>query len=98
MFFCVYFYLTISSIVDGFKYLEKVKESFGEKSDFYKGIVEGISNRMNFDFEEALKQNPEVLYVEGILSYLSNGYTVDIEEVKIWIHKDKYIEEIKKRM
>ena len=86
------------SIVNGFKYLEKVKESFGEKSDFYKGIVEGISNRMNFDFEEALKQNPEVLYVEAILSYLSNGYTVDIEEVKIWIHKDKYIEEIKKRM
>ena len=86
------------SIVDGFKYLEKVKESFGEKSCFYKGIVEGISNSMNFDFEDTLKNNPEVLYVEAILSYLASGYTVDIEEVKIWIHKEKYIEEIKKRM
>lgn len=86
------------SIVDGFKYLEKVKESFGEKSVFYKSIVEGISNSMNFDFEDTLKNNPEVLYVEAILSYLASGYTVDIEEVKIWIHKEKYIEEIKKRM
>ena len=43
--------IKVESIVEGFKYLEKVKDSFGENSDFYKGIVEGISNKMNFNFE-----------------------------------------------
>ena len=86
------------SIVEGFKYLEKVKEAFGENSDFYQGIVDGISKKMNFNYEETVVRNPEVLYTEAILKYLTNGYIVDIEEVKNWIHNDKYIDEIKKRM
>ena len=86
------------SIVEGFKYLEKVKEAFGENSDFYQGIVDGISKKMNFNYEETIVRNPEVLYTEAILKYLTNGYIVDIEEVKNWIHNDKYIDEIKKRM
>lgn len=86
------------SIVEGFKYLEKVKEAFGENSDFYQGIVDGISKKMNFNYEETIARNPEVLYTEAILKYLTNGYIVDIEEVKNWIHNDKYIDEIKKRM
>lgn len=90
--------IKVESIVEGFKYLEKVKDSFGENSDFYKGIVEGISNKMNFNFEETLKENKEVLYTEIILNYILNGYSVDLEEAKIWIHKDKYIKEIQKRM
>lgn len=90
--------IKVESIVEGFKYLEKVKDSFGENSDFYKGIVEGISNKMNFNFEETLKENKEVLYTEVILNYILNGYNVDLEEAKIWIHKDKYIKEIQKRM
>lgn len=90
--------IKVESIVEGFKYLEKVKDSFGENSDFYKGIVEGISNKMNFNFEETLKENKEVLYTEVILNYILNGYSVDLEEAKIWIHKDKYIKELQKRM
>ena len=86
------------SIVEGFKYLEKVKEAFGENSDFYQGIVDGISKKLNFNYEETVVRNPEVLYTEAILKYLTNGYIVDIEEVKNWIHNDKYIDEIKKRM
>ena len=86
------------SIVEGFKYLEKAKEAFGENNDFYQGIVDGISKKMNFNYEETIVRNPEVLYTEAILKYLTNGYIVDIEEVKNWIHNDKYIDEIKKRM
>ncbi|MBQ8293367.1 MAG: helix-turn-helix transcriptional regulator [Bacilli bacterium] len=90
--------IKVEAIVEGFKHLEKVKNSFGEDSYFYKGIVEGISKKMNFNFEETLNTNPEVLYTEVVLGYLTNGYTVDMEEVKVWIHNDKYIKEIKKRM
>lgn len=90
--------IKVEAIVEGFKYLEKVKNAFGEQSYFYKGIVEGISTKMNFDFEETLKVNPEVLYTEVVIGYLNNGYTIDIEEAKIWIKNNKYLDEIKKRM
>lgn len=90
--------IKVEAIVEGFKYLEKVKNAFGEESYFYKGIVEGISNKMNFDFEDTLKKNTEVLYTEVVIGYLTKGYMVDIEEAKMWIHNVKYIEEIKKRI
>lgn len=90
--------IKVEAIVDGFKHLSVVKDSFGEESYFYQGIVEGISAKMNFDFEDTLKANPEVLYTEVLLGYISRGYSVDIEEAKIWIHNNKYIEEIKKRI
>lgn len=90
--------IKVEKIVEGFEYLKKVKDAFGEHSFFYKGIIEGISTKMNFDFEEALRINPEVLYTEVVLGYLSNGYMVDIEEVKNWINNEKYINEIKKRI
>lgn len=90
--------IKVEAIVEGFNYLEKVKESFGEESYFYKGIVEGISSKMNFDFKEIVKTNPEVLYTEVVLGYILNGYSIDIEEAKIWIHNEKYINIIKKRM
>lgn len=86
------------SIVEGFKYLEMIKLCFGEDSPFYKGIIMGISESMNFDFEKTYKTNKEVLYTEALINYLVNGYTVDIEEVKKWIGNEKYINEIRKRM
>lgn len=60
--------------------------------------MEGISSKMNFNFEETLYTNPEVLYTEVVINYLQNGYTVCIEEAKTWIKNEKYFEEIKKRM
>lgn len=90
--------IKVESIVEGFNHLYAVKECFGEDSDFYKGIVEGISMKMNFDFEDALKNYPEVLYTEVVIGYILNGYTIDIEEAKNWIINEKYINEIKKRL
>ena len=34
--------ISVKNIVDGFKYLLKVKDCFGEKSTFWLGLVEGI--------------------------------------------------------
>lgn len=90
--------IKVEAIVEGFEHLLAVKNCFGENSVFYKGIIEGISNKMNFNFEETLKVNPEVLYTEVVIGYLLDGYYVDIEEAKLWIKNEKYINEIIKRM
>lgn len=91
-------HISMSNIVAGFEHLAMVKDCFGEDSAFYRGIVEGISNKMNFDFEEALVANIQVLYTEVVIQYLSNGYTVDIQDVKQYISNDRYINEIAKRI
>ena len=90
--------IKVENIVLGFKHIEELKHCFGKDSMFYRGVIEGISNKMNFDFEEALYKYKEVLYAEVIIQYLMNGYEVDIEEVKLYIKNDKYISEIKKRI
>lgn len=90
--------IRVENIVEGFTHITALKEKFGEDSPFYKGILEGISSKMNFNFEDALYTNPEVLYTEVVINYLLNGYTVCIEEAKKWIKKEKYIQEIKKRI
>ena len=90
--------IKVENIVMGFNHLASLKDCFGEESTFYKGIVEGISAKMNFNFEEALNINPEVLYTEVVIQYLLNGYVVDVEEAKVWIKNEKYINEILKRI
>ena len=90
--------IKVENIVNGFNHLASLKDCFGENSTFYKGIIKGISTEMNFNFEEALSVNPQVLYTEVVIQYILNGYVVDIEEARAWINNEKYINEIKKRM
>lgn len=90
--------IKVENIVNGFNHLASLKYCFGENSTFYKGIIKGISTEMNFNFEEALSVNPQILYTEVVIQYLLNGYVVDIEEARTWINNEKYINEIKKRM
>ena len=90
--------IKVENIVNGFNHLASLKDCFGENSTFYKGIIKGISTEMNFNFEEALSVNPQVLYTEVVIQYILNGYVVDIDEARMWINNEKYINEIKKRM
>ena len=90
--------IKVENIVNGFNHLASLKDCFGENSTFYKGIIKGISTEMNFNFEEALSVNPQVLYTEVVIQYILNGYVVDIQEARMWINNEKYINEIKKRM
>lgn len=90
--------IKVENIVAGFDHLLQARDCFGAESTFYQGMVEGISNKMNFDFEQALATNLQVLYTEVVIQYLLNGYTVDIEEAKTYITNEKYINEIIKRM
>lgn len=82
----------------GFEHIAKLKDCFGEDSTFYRGVIDGISNSMNFDFESASSQTSEVLYTKVVIQYLHNGYKVDLEEAKQWITNEKYLNEIRKRM
>ena len=90
--------IRVENIVNGFSHIAALKDEFGEDSPFYRGIMEGISYKMNFNFEETLYSNPEVLYTEVVINYLKNGYTVCLEEARTWIKNEKYIEEIKTRI
>ena len=84
--------ISVKNIVDGFKYLLKVKDCFGEKSTFWIGLVEGINKKMNMDLLDALENHKEVLYTEVILQYINNeNCKVDIEEVRKYIKKEKYV-------
>lgn len=84
--------ISVKNIVDGFKYLLKVKDCFGEKSTFWIGLVEGINKKMNMDLLDALQNHKEVLYTEVILQYINNeNCNVDIEEVRKYIKKEKYV-------
>lgn len=84
--------ISVKNIVDGFKYLLKVKDCFGEKSTFWIGLVEGINTKMNMDLLDALQNHKEVLYTEVILQYINNeNCKVDIDEVRKYIKKEKYV-------
>ena len=81
--------ISVKNIVDGFKYLLKVKDCFGEKSTFWLGLVEGINKKMNMDLLDALENHKEVLYTEVILQYINNeNCKVDIDEVRKYIKKE----------
>lgn len=84
--------ISVKNIIDGFKYLLKVKDCFGEKSTFWLGLVEGINTKMNMDLLDALQNHKEVLYTEVILQYINNeNCKVDIDEVRKYIKKEKYV-------
>ena len=43
--------IRVENIVSGFSHIAALKDELGEDSPFYKGIMEGISFKMNFNFE-----------------------------------------------
>ncbi len=90
--------VSVESIAQGFEHLQQAQKCFGKDSPFYQGIAEGISSQMNFDFEDALENNIEVLYTEVALHYLAKGYIIDVDEARSFISNAKYIAEIEKRV
>ena len=89
--------ISVKQIVDGFNNLAKLKDSFGENSTFWIGLVESINKKMNMDLLDAISNHKDVLYTEVILQYLKNdNCTVDINEVRKYIKKEKYVALIEK--
>ena len=91
--------MSVGDIVNGFSYIENIKKCFGGKSLFYKGLVEGVNNKMNFDLEDGLLNHREVLYTEVILQGIINeNKTVDMNDVKCYIKNDKLVKMIEEKI
>lgn len=93
--------MSIKDIENGFESIKNIKKCFGEDSYFYLGMIEGINSKMNLDLEELMKNEDyhEALVTEVILQGIMNGkYYVDMNEVRDYFQKDKYIEYIENAM
>ena len=73
----------IDKLKSGIDAIESLKSSFGEFSSFYKGAIEGINNKMNFDIENCFidKAGKELLLAEAVIQSLLNGYSVDDTDI-----------------
>ena len=89
--------IKVDAIVEGFNYLEDVKNCFGEHSTFYKGMIKGINNSMNIDIEASLKDpyHKEVMITEVLIQYIMEGYLVDLTEAEEHIKSSKMLKIIK---
>lgn len=87
--------LRMQDVVEGFNSIINVGKCFGEKNTFYTGMLEGINTKMNMDIDlvESLKdpKMKDMLYTEVILQAISNGYYVDLVEVKSYIKTPRMI-------
>ena len=81
--------LKIKDILECFESFRTIKETFGASSLFYKGMIDGINNIMNFDFEEGLNNNLEVMVAEVILQAIkSENCYVDKDEINNYFTKE----------
>lgn len=91
---------SVENIKQGIDALINLKHSLGSKNTFYLGAIEGINKRMNIDFEELAKSETqkEFLIGEVIIQHLMEGYSVDYDEVCIYIKNTKLRNIIRKYM
>ncbi|MFA5235426.1 MAG: helix-turn-helix transcriptional regulator [Bacilli bacterium] len=92
--------INVANVVTGIESLVNLKQLLGEKNLFYRGAIEGINHKMNIDFEELVKSpsQKEFLIGEAIMQYLSDGYTLDYEELEPYLKSEKLKKLIKKYM
>lgn len=86
--------ITITDVLKGFEALETIKKSFGDRSYFYQGVIEGINQKMNMDIENHLAnpEHREVLYAEVILQAIQFDHAyVDIDEVRQFFKNQKQV-------
>ncbi len=72
--------LHIKEVIQSFNNIKEIKNTFGENSTFYKGMIDGINNKMNIDFEDALNNHLEILVAEVLLQSMANDNKYVLEE------------------
>lgn len=92
--------ININDVEEGFYHLEKLKECFGDKSPYYQGAIQGINNIMNIDIESDLKDSytRECHLAEAVISFLNEGYQIDINEIDNHFKSEKMRNIVKKFM
>ncbi len=88
----------IEKLKVGIVAIESLKSCFGEYSTFYKGAIEGINNKMNFDIENCFldESGKELLLAEAVIQSLLNGYSVDEADIDAYFTSDSLKRQINK--
>lgn len=90
--------MNVDDVISGFESIENIGRCFGENSDFFTGMVEGINSKMNIDLLDYMKNRKtlEVLWAEVLIQGILSGRTVDMDEVEANFTNKKMISEIKR--
>ena len=90
--------MNVDDVISGFESIENIGRCFGENSDFFTGMVEGINSKMNIDLLNYMKNRKtlEVLWAEVLIQGILSGRTVDMDEVEANFTNKKMISEIKR--
>nr|MBQ6067403.1 helix-turn-helix transcriptional regulator [Clostridia bacterium] len=90
--------MRVEDVVIGFEHIEDIRRCFGEHSDFFTGMVEGINAKMNIDLPAYMdrRETLEVLWAEVLIQGLLSGRTVDMDEVKATFTNQNMIKQIEK--
>ena len=88
----------MEDVITGFERLEEIGRYFGEDSDFFTGMVEGINQKINIDLLEYLRRREtrEVLWAEVLIQGILSGRTVDMDEARACFTNRKMTAEIEK--
>ena len=90
--------MRVEDVILGFEHIEDLGRLFGERCDFFTGMVEGINQKMDIDLLTCLnrRETREVLWAEVLIQGILAGRTVDMDEVEASFTNKKMISEIKK--
>ena len=88
--------MRVADVVEGFAHIEAIGRCFGEDSTFFTGMVEGINRKMNIDLLTSLRnaKTREAMIVEVLIQGIMNGYTLDMDEVRVYVKNPRMIEAI----
>ncbi len=90
----------VEDVIAGFECMDNIGKYFGENSDFFIGMVDGINQRMNIDLLGYLSRRDtrEVLWAEALIQGILSGRTVDMDEVRAEFTNKKMVVQIEKYM
>ena len=90
--------MNVDDVICGFESIENIGKCFGENSDFFTGMVEGINAKLNIDLLDYMKNRKtlEVLWAEVLIQGILSGRTVDMDDIEANFTNRKMISEIKR--
>ena len=90
--------MRVEDVVIGFEHIEDIRRCFGEHSDFFTGMVEGINAKMNIDLLAYMgrRETLEVLWAEALIQGLLSGRTVDLDDVRANFTNQRMVAQIEK--
>ncbi len=76
--------VSIADIREGIECFEKIGDLLGRESLFYIGAMEGVSQKMNMEFEKSLSDNytKEAMIAEAAEQAIVNGAYIDLSDIK----------------